>query len=717
MGDVFKLETLENNIGLLTYDIPGKKVNTLGQPVIEELTKVIADLEKKNLRGLLLKSGKPGQFVAGADLNELLALAYIPKEQFIKSAGHVHGLFTRLSRLPYPTVALIEGASMGGGTELALSFDYRICGNDAKTQIGLPEVKVGIIPGWGGTQRLPRLIGLQPAIEMITSGEPVKPAKAVSIGLVFDAVPPDKLVSEGVRLIELANKTGTWKEERKKREQPLGLSPDEMFFMFAGAEGLIRQKTKGQYPAPLVAVRVLRDSVNLPLEEGLKVEVEGFTELAGTPISANLIAVFFMDTRVRGDSGVADRNVKPREIGKVGVLGAGLMGGGIATAAARSNIRAAMVDVDDAALAKGVGRARDVVAGRMKAGRATADDLANMLSNMSTSTSTTLFQDCDLVIEAIVEKEDVKKDTYKKLASVLKPGAILASNTSTISITRLAQAAPDPALFAGMHFFNPVDRMQLVEVIRGEKTSDETVVTLVALAKKLKKTPIVCKDCPGFVVNRLLLPYMNEALVVLLEGAPMDQIDKVVTKFGMPMGPIALQDLVGLDTSLYAGNVVIEAFKDRAANPGSLLADLVKAGRLGQKTGSGFRKFTGKKGKPEPDPEFSAFLEKSRLGSKKFEDAEIIDRLFLPMLVEATRILEEGIVRDPSDIDLGMILGTGFPPFRGGILRYCDQEGAGKIIERLGKYTSLGKRFAPTEMLEKMAKSGDLFYPKPKGIG
>jgi 3-hydroxyacyl-CoA dehydrogenase/enoyl-CoA hydratase/3-hydroxybutyryl-CoA epimerase/3-hydroxyacyl-CoA dehydrogenase/enoyl-CoA hydratase/3-hydroxybutyryl-CoA epimerase/enoyl-CoA isomerase len=296
---------------------------------------------------------------------------------------------------------------------------------------------------------------------------------------------------------------------------------------------------------------------------------------------------------------------------------------------------------------------------------------------------------------------------------VLRPDAILASNTSTISITRMAAAAPDPARFVGMHFFHPVDRMELVEVIRGEQTSDETVATIVALAKAIRKTPIVVRDCPGFLVNRILFPYMNEALLLLAEGASMDAIDRAATSFGMPMGPIALEDLVGLDTAWYAGEVMLHAYKDRAV-PTPILGDLVKAGRLGKKSGAGFRRFVGKQGRPEADPAFAPFLEKCRTGDRTPDDAEITDRLFLAMLLEATRALEEGIVREPADVDMGLILGIGFPPFRGGILRWCDTEGAAAIVERLAKYTHLGKRFEPTETLKRHARTGEAFYPLPK---
>ena len=422
---------------------------------------------------------------------------------------------------------------------------------------------------------------------MITSGEPVRPDKAVAIGLVFDAVPVEKLVETGKSLVEYAQTSGEWKEHRKRMEQPVGLTQDQAMFMFAIWQGGIFGKTKGQYPAPLAALDAVREGCNVPLEEGLKIEQAKFAEVAGTPIANSLIGVFFMNNRLQSDTGVSDANIKPRELRKIGVLGAGLMGAGIATASARSNFPTTLVDVKDEFVQSGVKRATDVVGGRIKAGKAKPEDMVSMLSNLTAGTSHRLFGECDIVIEAIPEKEELKKDTYKQLLQVMRPEALLVSNTSTISITRLASATDRPERFAGLHFFNPVDRMPLVEVIRGDKTNDETVATLVAFAKKIKKTPIVVRDCPGFLVNRILLPYMNEALVLLCEGADMDKLDKASERFGMPMGPIALQDLVGIDTSLYAGAVVIEAYKDRAAIPPNILGDLVSAGRLGNENRKG----------------------------------------------------------------------------------------------------------------------------------
>ena len=666
------------------------------------------------MRGLLLR-GKPDQhqFIAGADLNELGALAFVPREQAMQGLALGHKLFSAISQLPFPTVALIDGPCMGGGTELVLSMDERIAARNAETRIVLPEVKVGLIPAWGGTQRLPRLIGVQAAVEMITSGEPIPIAKAATLGLIFDAVPAEKLVEEGRRLIEHLQESGAWKTRRQERSGPVGLSDDQANFLFAAAEGMIREKTKGQYPAPLVALKAIRGGCNLPLDEGLKVEQAAALEVVGSPISANLIGVFFMSNRLARDPGVADPSIVPREVRRVGVLGAGQMGSGIATAHARAGIPAAMVDVDESRLAEGLKRASDVVASRIKIGRATPEDLARMLALLNTSTSQKLFDNCDVVIEAVTENENLKTSMYHELSGVLKPGAILASNTSTISISRMADSAPEPDRFAGMHFFHPVDRMELVEVIRGDRTSDETVATLVALAKRIRKTPIVVKDCAGFLVNRVLFPYMNEALLLLAEGASMDAIDRAATAFGMPMGPIALEDLVGLDTAWYAGQVMLHAYPDRAvATP--ILGELVNAGRLGKKSGAGFRKFVGKQGKPEADPSIAPFLEKHRTGDHVPDEVEITDRLFLAMLLEATRALEEGIVREPADVDMGLILGIGFPPFRGGILRWSDAEGAAAILDRLGKYTPLGKRFEPSETLKQQARTGATFYPRPK---
>jgi 3-hydroxyacyl-CoA dehydrogenase / enoyl-CoA hydratase / 3-hydroxybutyryl-CoA epimerase / enoyl-CoA isomerase len=714
MASAFQLHLRDDAIAELVFDQPVSKVNTLSRRAIEEFSKLVERLEDQpDVKGMLFRSGKPGQFVAGADLNELGSLSRASKQEIDLGITLGHDLFGRISRLPFPTVALIDGPCVGGGVELILAMDDRIAAANEQTTFTAPEVMLGLIPAWGGTQRLPRLIGLN-AIEIICSGQPVSAKRAVALGLAFDLVPPDRLIEEGCRRLEQLKESGAWIEHRRQMQQPLSLSEDQFRFAFAVAEGQVKAKTQGQYPAPVAALHAIRDGCTRELEEGLAIERTTALEVIGTPTSAHLIEVFFMKNRLAHSPGVTDPTVRPRPVGRVGVLGAGQMGSGIAAAHARSGFPTAMVDIEESCLALGLKRAQQVVTSRIKIGRATSQDLTEMLSRLSTSTAPAIFADCDVVIEAITEDEAVKTSMCQALASVLGDQAILASNTSTIPITRMARAAPRPERFAGMHFFHPVDRMELVEVIRGEPTSDETVATLVALAKRLRKTPIVVRDCPGFLVTRLLFPYMSQALQLLQEGASPDQIDEVAVRFGMPMGPIAVLDLVGLDTVLAISRVMAEGYPDRAESS-PLIADMVREGRLGKKVGTGFRLHGVKGPRPVADATLEKFLDRHRL-DKETPDQEVsVDRLFLPMLLEAVRVLDEEIVRNPADVDIGVILGIGFPAFRGGILHWCDSEGAGSILDRLARYESLGPWFRPSATFLRMARTGETFFSRGKG--
>ncbi len=499
MANAFRLDELDGKIGLVTFDLPDKKVNTLSQAVLKELAGLVAQLEQRtDLRGLLFKSGKPGQFVAGADLNELAMMSYAKLEQVAGLTTMGHQLYNRISRLPFPTVALIDGGCLGGGTELVLTMDERLVSTAPHTQISLPEVQIGILPGWGGTQRLPRLIGLNAAIEVICAGEKLSGQKAVTVGFAFDAVPAEQLVEEGRRLIEYLQQSGEWKDAARPAARAAGAECGRAELRVRRRRGGHQGQDQGTVPCP--AGRLEGDPRGLQPDAGRGAQGRAERHLVSSPARrspANLIGIFFMKNRLARDPGVSDPSVKPRPVKSAGVLGAGFMGAGIAAAHARSGIRTSMVDVDDARLADGLKRASDVVMSRIKIGRATPQDLANMLALLNTSTSTKIFADCDVVIEAVTENEAVKKEVYQGLAGVIRDDAILASNTSTISITRMAESAPHPERFVGMHFFNPVDRMELVEVIRGEKTSDETVATIVALAKQIRKTPIVVKDCAG----------------------------------------------------------------------------------------------------------------------------------------------------------------------------------------------------------------------------
>jgi 3-hydroxyacyl-CoA dehydrogenase/enoyl-CoA hydratase/3-hydroxybutyryl-CoA epimerase/enoyl-CoA isomerase len=719
-GAALRLDFAQPGIARITYDQPGSRANTLNQSVQTEFENLLSQLEQQpNLQGLIFCSAKPGMFIAGADLNELASvkkpspptpLAEGDGKTFDPRALTLRGLniIARFERLPCPTVVLIDGACMGGGTELALAFDYRLAGSNPKTEIGLPETKIGIIPGWGGTQRLPRLIGPSLAAELICSGEAVKAARARELGIVWDAVPSEKMLEEALRLLAWSRESGEWKKIRVKKQQPVGLSEEQHQFTFAVAKAMVLGKTKGQFPAPLAALEAIAKGCNLTLEDGLKVETDQIVPLIGSTISRNLIAIFFMTQRLAKDPGVAEASVQPRNISRVGVIGAGIMGAGIVGAHLRRGIPTVMIDVTPEALEKGVASITKVMQARIEIGRATQADLVSVLALLNSTPSLSQLADREVVIEAVVENEEVKTKLYKDLQSIIPADAILASNTSTISITRMARAVAKPENFAGLHFFNPVDRMQLVEVIRGEKTSDATVVTLVALAKRLGKTPIVVKDCPGFLVNRILFPYLNEAMVLLEEGADPRALDKAASDFGMPMGPITLSDLVGLDTALYAGKVVNRAFADRAKD-NKILAALVAAGRLGQKTGAGFYSYA-KGTRGVDDPGLAAILEKCGTAKRAIGSDEIRDRLFLPMVIEASLVLTEGIVREPADVDMGLILGVGFPPQRGGLLRWADTEGLSNLLKRLAKYEALGKRFQPTEQMRRLAASGMGFF-------
>jgi 3-hydroxyacyl-CoA dehydrogenase/enoyl-CoA hydratase/3-hydroxybutyryl-CoA epimerase/3-hydroxyacyl-CoA dehydrogenase/enoyl-CoA hydratase/3-hydroxybutyryl-CoA epimerase/enoyl-CoA isomerase len=707
-GPALKLD-IKDNIAVVTFDQPGSRANTLGQAVLAEWEAILKQLEgRKDLQGLILQSGKPGMFIAGADLRELGKASNDPAtvRSMLKRGLTI---IDRIEALPFPTVAAVDGSCMGGGLEVALGFDFRIAGGHPKAEFAFPEVKIGLIPGWGGTQRLSRVIGPALAADIICSGEPVPAKKAFEMGIIHDVVPSDKLIEEAKRLLQWGKESGAWQDARKKKKQPVGVTQEQLGFTIAVAKGAVMAKTKGQLPAPLAALDAIAKGCMLPLEDGLKAEIEAMVPLVGSPISRNLIAIFFMTQRLQKDPGVSDPSVKPKPVQQVSVIGAGIMGAGIAGAHIRRGVPVMLLDSVPKALEKGVGNITQVLQSRIAIGRATPADMVNALARLSTTMTLTALADRDVVIEAVIEDEKTKVALYNEMKPILKPDVILASNTSTISITRMGKSVAKPENFAGMHFFNPVDRMQLVEVIRGEKTSDATVVTLVALAKQIGKTPIVVKDCPGFLVNRILFPYMNEALALLEEGASPRAIDKAALAFGMPMGPITLEDVVGLDTSLYAGRVVNTAFADRAKDS-RILDELVKAGRLGQKTGAGFYSYA-KGSRGADDPAFAAILEKCRTGKREISQDEIIDRLFLPMLTEASRIVTEGIVREPADVDMGLILGIGFPPFRGGLLRWADSLGLPKVLDKLKQYEKLGPRFLPTEQMRKLAAEKRGFYP------
>lgn len=706
-----KLTYPETDIAQLTIDMPGKSANILSKSVLDELAIRLDEVAAHGkLAGLVLISGKPGTFIAGADLREFATSLDIGPEQTEAMCRRGQTLFQRLSKLPYVTVVAIDGICVGGGAELSVWCDRRILSNGERTEVGFPEVKLGLYPGWGGTARLPRIIGLANAVEMISSGQSVDAAEAVRMGLASDLVPPSDLLSAAIRLIRDEQQSGDYLKDRERWSGPIAISETELGFLGATASAMIQAETKGQYPAPLAALEVMLGAAGVDIDTACKMEASGMAQLFGSPINASLLNVFFLTDRNKKDRGIDSTEIEPQAINSAAVVGAGIMGAGIAAANLRRGIPVALTDANHDALGRAVSSILEEVSFDKKKRGADIKKMARQAPLLNATTADAEIGACDVVIEAVVENLELKRQIYRRLEPQLREHAILASNTSTIPITKLAEGLARPAQFCGIHFFNPVRKMQLVEVIRGRLTSDQTVSTAVAYAKRLGKFPIVVNDGPGFLVNRLLLPYMNESLELLSEGVEIKAIERVAKEFGMPMGPITLYDMVGLDTAFYAGRTMWEAYPDRIhASP--ILPALVKAGRLGQKSGAGFFSYQNKKNRAEPDPRLNDLIKAYIEPSGKTLDAKTIEnRLFLPVLLEATRILEEGIVRDARDVDLGLIFGVGFPPFKGGLLFWADRVGAAKLVERLKPLADLGARMQPTKLLLEMAETGRKFY-------
>lgn len=703
---------LEPDIAVLTLDVPGKSANTLSSSVLQELSDHLDVLQPRDdLAGLIITSGKPDMFIAGADLREFVAFLGLPKEKTHELSRDGQRLLRRLSLCPFVTVAAIDGICVGGASELVSWCDRRLLTNNDKTQFGFPEVKLGLIPGWGGTVRAPRLVGLSNALELITSGDSIDSETAVLTGWCDDVVAVDQLLPAAVRLIRDDQRTGKYLADRKRWEQPLEPNETELGFLGVTASAWIRQQTKGHYPAPMAALELMAETAMLDVETACEKEASQLAALFGSPINAALLNVFFLQDRVKKDTGIDGTEIVPQRVESVGVIGAGIMGAGISAANVKRDVSVTLSDASRESLAKGAQQVFEEISYNKKTQAADVRRAIEKGPLLNLSHSEHEFSSCNLVIEAVVENLEIKQQVLQAVEKQLEPGAILASNTSTIPITTLGEQLQRPADFCGIHFFNPVRKMQLVEVIRGKQTSDPTVATAVAYTKQIGKLPIVVNDGPGFLVNRLLFPYMNESIELLCEGVTVAEIERAAKSFGMPMGPITLYDVVGIDTAVYAGRTIYEAFPDRCV-VSPLLPAMVKAGRLGQKTGHGFFKYQKKKNRGQHDPEFEEFLQPFVRKKKTLTPEQITARLFMPMLLEATRVLEEGIVRSARDVDLGLIFGIGFPPFKGGLLFWADTIPGKELLETLKPFESLGKRYQPTELLKDMIAGGQAFYDR-----
>ncbi|HUF18872.1 MAG TPA: 3-hydroxyacyl-CoA dehydrogenase NAD-binding domain-containing protein, partial [Thermoanaerobaculia bacterium] len=655
----FRLEK-EGDLGVLWFDLQGEKINKISSAVMLELDGLVDAISgMSELKYLVLASGKPAIFIAGADINEFTRVTDAAEaERFTRFGQNV---FRRLAALPQISVAAINGACMGGGTEIALNCDYRIMSDSPKASIALPEVKLGIFPAWTGTTILPRLIGIPAALDMILTGKNFDGRRAKKIGLVDEVVPATILVEAAKTFVR---KAGQKRGASSRTHFYLEGNPLARKFIFNKARKSVLEKTGGHYPAPLKAIEVMEIGFNEGIERGLAAEARGASELIMQDTAKNLISLFFLMEESKKDS----LSHLARPLRKVGVLGAGVMGGGIAQIVVdKADIPVRMKDINWQALAGGMKAAGRLWQKKVERRRMSRGEMSRKIAQITTTTDWSGFANVDMAIEAVVENLEIKQQVLAEFESTTGSEALFASNTSSIPISKIAGKAARPENVAGMHFFNPVDRMPLVEVIRGEKSSDVAVATVAAFARKLGKTVVHCSDAPGFVVNRILTPYMNEAAFLLEEGYSVDSIDRAMTGFGMPMGPLALLDEVGIDVATKAGQVMVDAFPDRLSSARGIKL-LLESGRLGKKNGRGV--YLWKEGKRAGvDPEIYKVLGVG--GSKEGDSVTIVERMILPMINEASLILDEGVVGSAGELDLAMIMGTGFPPFRGGLLRYA----------------------------------------------
>lgn len=716
-----RLDT-QQGVAVLTLDHAEKSANILSADVLEELDSRLTELEASQrqggkLLGLVIASGKPGVFIAGADLAEFVAGLDLPKQDIVALCRRGQALFTRLSQMPFPTVAAIDGVCLGGGAELAVWCDRRVIADSEKTQIGFPEVKLGLFPGWGGTARTPRLVGLANAVELVTGGEPVEARAAARLGLADDLVPAGAAVEAAVRMALLEQASGEYLRDRDSRAVALAVSEAELGFLGATASAVIQQQTGGRFPAPLAALELMLEAAGLDLAAACQLEAERFAPLFGSPENRALLNVFFLQDRAKKHPPLTQAVPASR----VSVIGAGVMGQGIAAAHVRRGVPVLLADNRPEAVPRAIQAVVREAAYDKQTKGPTVDRALAAAALVASGRSDTELAGASLVIEAVFEDLQAKRELFARLAPLAGPETILCTNTSTIPVSRLAEGLPAPERFCGLHFFNPVRKMPLVEVIRGAATSDATVAAATAHARRLGKTPIVVADGPGFLVNRLLLPYMNEAALLVEEGAPLHKVDSAAKRFGMPMGPVTLFDVVGLDVAKHAGEVMALAFPDRMA-PAQIVPRLVAAGRLGQKNGRGFYDYP--PGRAASAPKGTASEEVAELirsigrsDISAVPGVDLADRLLLPMLLEATRALDEGIVSDVRDVDLALVLGIGFPPHVGGLFYWADRVGAAEIVRRLAPLRTLGARFEPTARLLRHADSGLPFYAAPRQGG
>jgi 3-hydroxyacyl-CoA dehydrogenase/enoyl-CoA hydratase/3-hydroxybutyryl-CoA epimerase len=723
-----------DGIAVITFDLPNESVNKLSRAVKDEFVALLSRLEQDTtVHGAVLISGKPDVWIAGADIEEFLQLKTATDAERLSRDGQM--LLDSVERLRTPLVAAIHGACLGGGLETALACRYRIATDHSKTILGLPEVQLGLIPGAGGTQRLPRKIGLTAGLDLILTGKHVRAKKALQLGLIDELVHPSILRTIAIqRARELA-------EGRRKSESHTGglrgmlldKNPAGRAIVLRKAREQTLAKSRGNYPALIAAIDAVATGYEKGIAEGYREESRKFGEMAMTDVSRQLIFLFFATNELKKDPGIDPlqypdlpvSSFEPLPVDKIAIIGAGFMGAGIASIAVQHGSLVRLKDADHSRVAKGYAAVRDVLRERLTKKQITKTQYSDYMALVGGTVDYSGFGNVDLVIEAVFEDLAVKHQVLRETEAAIRSDTIFATNTSTIPIALIAQASSRPERVLGMHFFSPVHKMPLLEVITTPQVHPQVVATTVAYGKRLGKTVIVVNDGPGFYVNRILSPYINEAGILLDQGVAIDLIDKALVDFGFPVGPITLIDEVGLDVAVKAGKIMAEAFPDRMQAANSIQA-VVTAGRYGRKSQKGFYSYDkeGKKGDVDPSV-YALFLAPGSIPVVKtitpptdvparddMPTAQIQQRTVLAMLNEAARCLSDGIIKSPRDGDVGAVFGIGFPPFRGGPFRYMDSLGVQIVVQRLEDLNArFPGRYEPADLLLEMARRRQVFYP------
>jgi 3-hydroxyacyl-CoA dehydrogenase/enoyl-CoA hydratase/3-hydroxybutyryl-CoA epimerase len=710
-----KLEPRDDGVAILRIDVAGESVNTIRGNFAVELDALLDEIARTDgIRAVVVASGKPDGFVAGADVKQLLTLTSASEAAELARSGQ--RVLSRLAESKKPFVAAIHGAALGGGLELALACHARVASTDEKTKLGLPEVQLGLLPALGGTQRLPRLVGVEAALDLVLTGKQLDAKRAQRLGLVDEVVPAPILLEVASKLAlarAAAPKPASKPFDRKAlKEALLAKNPLGRKLLFDQAKKRTHEKTHGNYPAPPRILEVVRLGLSQGLEAGLGAEATAFGELAVSAEARELIRIFLAQTELKKDSGVTDAGVEPRKLRRVGVLGAGLMGSGIAfVTAVHAKLPVRLKDRDERSLGRGLAHLGDLIRERARSRRMSSFDSERERLRVTATTSYEGFEALDVVIEAVFEDMALKQQVLRDVEARGGKNLIFASNTSSLPISKIAEAAAAPERVLGMHYFSPVNKMPLLEVVVTDRTAPWVIATAVELGKRQGKTVIVVRDGAGFYTSRILGPYLNEASFLLTEGVKVEDIDAALIRFGFPVGPVTLLDEVGIDVAQKVGKILHDAFGERMA-PAPGVERLVEDERYGKKNGRGFYDYASKKqGKREVDASVYTVLGVAEPKSD-LPSGEIAQRCVLQMVNEAVYCLSDGILRSARDGDIGAVFGLGFPPFRGGPFRYVDAVGAGEIVRRLSEHErTYGSRFRPAPLLLEMARDQRTFFP------